>query len=278
MHPHSHINSSFITHPPQRQSLSRWLLLMVSAIASALIFEHSWLDVTISKLFYGHNQWLIAKDAQPFRFIFYDAPKTVLILMAVYLVLNLLIISVTKPPLGISQSAIAAPSRYGRWVLPLSKHELGYLIIAVLMVPATIGSLKALTHVSCPSHLLLFDGDLPYLTIWQDMLAKTPAKCFPAAHASAGFALYAFAYLPRYYRLKMRMLIMVTLLGWIMGLYKMMIGDHFFSHTLVSMWLSWGICYGIAMLFFHTQRRQFQFKTPAATHNSAHLGNCHTEP
>jgi membrane-associated PAP2 superfamily phosphatase len=30
----------------------------------------------------------------------------------------------------------------------------------------------------------------------------------------------------------------VTVLGWTMGLYKMSFGDHFFSHTLVSMLLS----------------------------------------
>ncbi|HIP14233.1 MAG TPA: PAP2 family protein, partial [Sulfurimonas autotrophica] len=31
------------------------------------------------------------------------------------------------------------------------------------------------------------------------------------------------------------------IVGWSMGLYKMIIGDHFFSHTLITMILAWFI-------------------------------------
>ena len=28
-------------------------------------------------------------------------------------------------------------------------------------------------------------------------------------------------------------------IGWSMGIYKMMLGDHFFSHTMITMLLAW---------------------------------------
>ncbi len=43
-----------------------------------------------------------------------------------------------------------------------------------------------------------------------------------------------------------RFVAMVTVIAWLMGRYKMLIGDHFFSHTLVSMSLAWGICAAVA--------------------------------
>ena len=82
------------------------------------------------------------------------------------------------------------------------------------------------------------------------MVAATPAKCFPAAHASAGFSLYGLAFLPTLKKHRYQILKIVTLLGWSMGLYKMLFGDHFFSHTLVSMLLSLTIACALATLFF----------------------------
>src|SRR5699024_12785181 len=80
-------------------------------------------------------------------------------------------------------------------------------------------------------------------------LAQTPAKCFPAAHASAGFSLYGLAFLPSLQQYRYRVFEIVTVLGWTMGLYKMLFGDHFFSHTLVSMLLSLTIACALANVF-----------------------------
>lgn len=71
---------------------------------------------------------------------------------------------------------------------------MGYVAAAMVCVPLIIASLKSVTHVVCPSHLQIFGGEFAYLSIWQNMQAGTDAKCFPAAHASAGFALYAWTF------------------------------------------------------------------------------------
>lgn len=236
-------------------SFKKGALLFGLAFLSTLIFEHSQVDVAISNWFYTDGNWLIEKNAQPFKFIFYNLPKTLIILLGVYLLINLVL---NKQPLAQStQSTNLLPNqtlsgKISRWLLPLNKRELSFLLLTVLIVPSIVATLKGVTHVSCPTHLTLYNGELPYLSLWQDILSNSRAKCFPAAHASAGFALYAFAYLPRLYRHKVKIIIVVSLLGWIMGLYKMMIGDHFFSHTLVSMWLSWAIVYAMALLYFRS--------------------------
>ena len=68
-----------------------WLKLLCVTIIATLIFEHSQLDVRISELFYSNGHWLLEKGAQPYAFIFYDLPKALLILLAVYLIAVLII-------------------------------------------------------------------------------------------------------------------------------------------------------------------------------------------
>ena len=220
-------------------------LLVVLAIMTTLLLEHSQLDISISQLFYTNGNWLLEKGAQPYKFIFYDGPKLLLILFGIYL----LIISIWKYRQRRRPTIITKPS-FLTPLAALSSREIGYLLLVIIVVPTLIATLKSVTHVSCPNHLYLFNGDLPYLSIWQNMLAKTDAKCFPAAHASAGFALYGLAYLPTLQRHRIKIVILVTALGWMMGLYKMAFGDHFFSHTLVSMLLAWALACGLAMIFF----------------------------
>lgn len=223
-----------------------WLKLFCLTIIAALTFEHSQFDVRISEFFYNNGQWLIEKGEQPYAFIFYDGPKALLILSAIYL-LAVLIVKYRRPA---NKPFIVNNSKFNKFIVPFSIREISYLLIVLIVVPSTIALLKSVTHVSCPNHLTLFGGDLPYLNLWQNMLAKTDTKCFPAAHASAGFSLYGLAFLPTLYKYRYRIFEIVTVLGWTMGLYKMMFGDHFFSHTLVSMLVSLTVACALASVFF----------------------------
>ena len=213
--------------PFNELKIKNWLLLIGLTLLSTAVFEHSKIDLFISSWFYYDGHWLIQKGLQPFRFIFYDIPK-----------------------LSIITIAIGVPLLKYKRIIPLSRLEIIYLVLCLGAVPTIIAILKGLTHVSCPNQLSVFGGTMPYLSLWQDIMTKTDNKCFPAAHPSSGFALYAFAYLPRFRQYKYKIIYIVSFIAWTMGLYKMIIGDHFFSHTLVSMWLSWGIVYGLALWFF----------------------------
>ncbi|KAA0914081.1 PAP2 family lipid A phosphatase [Psychrobacter sp. ANT_WB68] len=231
-----------------KSGIAQLLLLLTLTVIATLMLEHSQWDVRISELFYSDGHWLLEKGAQPYRFLFYDGPKLLLILFGIYL-LMISIWRYRQRPHSNANTTVIKPSLL-KPTAALSGREIGYLLLVIIVVPTIIATLKSVTHVSCPNHLYLFNGDLPYLSIWQNIVAKTDAKCFPAAHASAGFALYGLAYLPTLQRYRMRIFIIVTALGWIMGLYKMAFGDHFFSHTLVSMLLAWSLACGLAMLFF----------------------------
>ena len=230
---------------PSSATIKQLAILILLAISATLLVEHSPLDISISQLFYTNGHWLIEKGAQPYAFIFYDGPKLLLILFGVYL----LIASLWRYWQSRQTTITATSPLIFRPIMALSSREIGYLLLVIIAVPTIIASLKSITHVSCPNHLYLFNGDLPYLSIWENIVAKTDAKCFPAAQASAGFALYGLAYLPTLYRHRLKIFIMVTALGWIMGVYKMSFGDHFFSHTLVSMLLSWSIACALAIIF-----------------------------
>lgn len=229
-----------------------WLKLCCLTIIATLVVEHSQLDVRISELFYVNGQWLLEKGAQPYAFIFYDAPKALLILFAIYLI-AVLIIKYRQPvdasfPQNTDFSRNS--NRLNKFLIPLSLREISYLLIVIIVVPTTVATLKSVTHVSCPNHLILFGSDLPYLNLWQNIMAQTPAKCFPAAHASAGFSLYGLAFLPALHQYRYKIFEYVTAVGWTMGLYKMLFGDHFFSHTLISMLLSLTIACALATVFF----------------------------
>ena len=227
------------------------VLLLSLALIAMLILEHSQWDVAISQLFYSNGQWLLQKGTQPFAWVFYEGPKKLIILLGVSLMLTLgwRYWQVKQTKRGVAVAAC-------RWQLfqRFDNRELLFLLLCLIIVPSVTASLKSVTHVSCPNHLLLFNGEFEYLNIWQNMLAKTPAKCFPAAHASAGFSLYGLAYMPRLRRHSRGMFVLVTVLAWSMGLYKMAIGDHFFSHTLVSMLLSWSLVCLIASVVFKAER------------------------
>ena len=67
------------------------LKLLCLTIIATLTFEHSQFDIRISELFYTNGQWLLEKGAQPYAFLFYDGPKALLILLALYLITVLIV-------------------------------------------------------------------------------------------------------------------------------------------------------------------------------------------
>lgn len=226
------------------------LKLACLTIMATLTLEHSQFDIQISEMLYSNGHWLLQKNTQPFVFLFYQLPKWLLVLFFVYLA-GVLLLRKSGHTAKTNTATSSKPHRHlHAFFARLTKKELIYLMLTILFIPATIGLLKSVTHVSCPNHLTIFNGSLPYLSLWDNIQALTPAKCFPAAHASTGFALYGLAFLPTLHKHRYQIFKVVSALGWTLGVYKMLFGDHFFSHTLVSMLLSLTMASGFAALFF----------------------------
>ena len=102
-----------------------------------------------------------------------------------------------------------------------------------------------MTDVYCPYELQQFGGQ----AVYQRILAMadpanaglTCGRCFPGGHASGGFALTMIFFCIPSRRWRWGALALALVYAWIMGLYQMLRGDHFLSHTLMSMVLAWQV-------------------------------------
>jgi len=124
------------------------------------------------------------------------------------------------------------------------------LCLSVILVPSVVGVLKATTNVPCPRDITRYNGHYPYVTVltpYPENFRQTERiKCFPAGHASGGFALLSLFFLFKKRKNRFIALFSAAIVGWALGGYKMLIGDHFLSQTVVTMILAWLIILVIA--------------------------------
>lgn len=205
----------------------------------ALLAGFAWFELTPTDLWL--QQWLYDAQAQAWiwsrkepvtRFLLYDGAKGLLVLFALTLLMSLVF------------------CRRSAW---LARHCRGIriVVLSLILVPICVSTLKATTNVACPRSLEAFGGELPYIKVLEpypaDARPDRRERCFPAGHASGGFALMSLMFLFASPRRRRAALVGGLLAGWITGGYKMVIGDHFFSHTLISMLLAWFIINLIVM-------------------------------
>ncbi|MFK5987094.1 MAG: phosphatase PAP2 family protein [Pseudomonadota bacterium] len=216
--------------------MSRKPLIIVSILLLCfLIFELSSIDVYIQDFFYNFESkhWLLNKNAVIPKLIFYDGIKKIFIAFVISILIMLLFFR---------HKAIIKPYKKGLLIVLLS----------CIIVPLFISFLKATTNIPCPKDIQRYGGNYPYvrvLTSYPDTFQQTgKIKCYPAGHASGGFALMSLYFLFFSRRKKQIALIAAISIGWAIGDYKMIIGDHFFSHTLITMIISWLIILFIARM------------------------------
>jgi len=214
------------------------ILTSLSLVLTLCLFEVSDLDLVVQQYFYDAQQhlWMISKDNAVLDLIFYSGFKRVLIGIALSILIALIIF------------------RDNAWI---KSYKPGLLIVllSLLVVPLVIGELKAVTNVACPKQLTIFGGNYPYISVFEhypdNFEQVKPAKCFPAGHASGGFALMSLFFLFKRRRNRLLGLAVGISSGWATGGYKMLIGDHFLSHTIVTMLLAWLLIMIIAGLVKH---------------------------
>lgn len=141
-----------------------------------------------------------------------------------------------------------------------AQRMLGLLVLSVLLSVGLISLLKKLIPMDCPWDLQLFGGIQPLISLWQDRPASMPnTQCFPAGHASTGYAWLALYFYFLYTRPWLRKvgLAFGIIAGASLGLVQQLRGAHFFSHDIVTAL----ICYVVPAFIF----ARFQFKTAAPT-------------
>ncbi|VFQ42503.1 phosphatase PAP2 family protein [Desulfoluna butyratoxydans] len=211
--------------------LRRVSLGVVVLGATLALFEMTDLDLWVQDhLFHFETGlWLVDRNAVVPRLLFYTGIKGVIIAFGVTLLVRYGLSFRTKS--GVAQGL---PGDRQRWLT---------VILSLVVVPLTIATMKDVTNIYCPSQIVRYGGDKPYVKPFEpypEVCSRCDSgRCFPAGHASGGFALMALARLYGDRRRKMAGLGAGVALGWVMGGYQMMKGAHFLSHTVVTMVIAW---------------------------------------
>jgi len=195
-------------------------------VVTIIVFGVTDFDLYVQDMFYNvkTKMWILEHDSQPWKFIFYDGIKRLLIIIA--LVFLILIIFFKKNE-------------------RIKKYKNGILVIVLssILIPLFIGGLKKSTNMPCPKNEIQYLGNMARTAVWEKYsepyMSMKHISCWPAGHASGGFVLLSFYFFFKKKRNKLLSLFIALSVGWSMGFYKMIIGDHFFSHTLITMLISW---------------------------------------
>lgn len=221
--------SSSQTHSRWRIDSTLWPAVGLLVLAF-LIFEYTGLDLGVQDKFYNFETqtWVVDGESAAPRLWFYDGPKIGIIL------------------LGLSVLALALLPQKWRLKLPfkgIGRRHLWIAFLTIGTVPAVIGQLKATTNIFCPSEIERYGGEMPYVRVVEsypeDNYPDRRGRCFPAGHASGGFALVGLLGLALTRRGQRLGVALAMTVGWSMGLYQMMKGSHYLGHTVITMLIAW---------------------------------------
>jgi membrane-associated PAP2 superfamily phosphatase len=203
-----------------------WITLAWLA-GSLTLFELTNLDLALQDRFFNFEtkQWLVDEKAPVGRLFFYNGPKLVIWLIAL-----------------VALTLAIGPARWReRFALNRRGLWLGVLVIAT--VPALAGLVKRCTNVFCPSEVRRYGGDVAYAKLCSPYPAedRPPRRggCFPAGHASGGFALLGLLAVRATRRWRNGVIALGLGVGWWMGGYQMLKGAHYLSHTVTTMLVAW---------------------------------------
>jgi len=208
-------------------NLSKHILITsLCLFFTIILFELTPIDIIVQNYFFNFDtsSWIWDNKEPISKFLFYDGIKKTLILF-VFLILCSLIFFRNKE------------------IIKTYKKGLVIVLLSAIIIPATIGALKATTNMPCPKNIEYFGGSYPDVKLFDSyhiaFVQNKKIKCWPAGHASGGFALLSLFFLFKKRIHQIYALSFALTVGWSMGTYKMLIGDHFLSHTIITMLIAW---------------------------------------
>lgn len=196
-----------------------WGLLVLPVL---LLWDGSGLDLVLAHLA-GSPQGFAWRDAWLFTTVLHDGARH-----ATWVLVAVLCVAVVRP--------FGAFER-----LPL-RRRLQVPAVA-LLATATVALLKSGNATSCPWDMAEFGGAAHPVWHWQGWAVGDggAGHCFPAGHATAGFAWLGgwFAWREVSASIATRWLWGALATGLMLGLVQQWRGAHFASHTLWSGWICW---------------------------------------
>jgi len=210
-----------------QKNLTKYILItIICLIFTIALFELTSIDILVQDYFYNlnTNSWIWDSNEPISKFLFYDGIKKLLILFAFFILCSLVFFRKKE-------------------IIKTYKKGLIIVLLSAIIIPITIGSLKATTNMPCPKNIEYFGGNYPDVKLFDsyptEFVQNKKIKCWPAGHASGGFALLSLFFLFKKRRNQIYALSFALSVGWSMGTYKMLIGDHFVSHTIITMLIAW---------------------------------------
>ena len=144
--------------------------------------------------------------------------------------------------------ALIATALVLSYALPLWNHcrrLLVFLLLAMALSPLSVALLNAASSRQCPWDIEEFGGSVAYNGLFERPApGAPPGHCFPAGHASTGFALMAFYFTAHALRRRQaaRYALLLTLLaGLVLGFGRVIQGAHFASDVLWAGVICWTV-------------------------------------
>lgn len=203
-----------------------WITLGLLAAALA-VFELTNVDLALQDHFFNFEtkRWVVDEKAPLGRLFFYNGPKALVWLIALA-----------------TLTLAAGPARW-RERFNFNRRGLWLGVLVIATVPALAGLGKKYTNIFCPSEVRRYGGDVAYAKLCEPYPAedRPPRRggCFPAGHASGGFALLGLLAVRATRRWRNGVIALGLALGWWMGGYQMLKGAHYLSHTVTTMLVAW---------------------------------------
>ncbi|SFU87960.1 Membrane-associated enzyme, PAP2 (acid phosphatase) superfamily [Polaromonas sp. YR568] len=124
--------------------------------------------------------------------------------------------------------------------------------LTTLLAVTVVSSLKLVSATSCPYALSDFGGVAHYTSHWAHLFQHDGGSggCFPAGHASSGFAFLGgyFAFRGSDKAVAQKWLAGAIMVGLVLGFAQQLRGAHFMSHTLWTAWICWCTAWGVDKL------------------------------
>ena len=209
-----------------RMDWTLWVAVLL-LLASLALFESTGLDLWVQDHFYdaATHRWAVDENEPVGRLVFYNGPKTLLSLI------------------GFAALALAVGPVRWRERFKFTRRGLWLGVLVMTTVPVLAGIAKKYTNTFCPAEIRRYGGDVAYVKLCEpypvDDRPSQRGGCFPAGHASGGFALFGLMAVRATRQWRNTVIVVALATGWIMGIYQMLKGAHYLSHTITTMLVAW---------------------------------------
>ncbi|WP_340678359.1 phosphatase PAP2 family protein [Paraglaciecola sp.] len=212
----------------------RWYTPALYGILAIVFLQYSGLDLWLAEQIFALHQGWVWQNSWILESILHIGGRSVVAVLLASILLLTLISFIFNLFNQIQRMAL---------LYTLSASLLSILVISVL---------KHLTLLPCPWDVQGLGGDQTYLYLHEAFSSHTAGRqCFPAGHASGGYALFSLYFCLKLWRsstsktLNFYWLIPALLAGGLFGLAQQLRGAHFLSHDITTALLCWYCCLGL---------------------------------